>query len=188
MNSITPSSSNHHIVTNSNADSLTDLNRSFERDGSQKHLNSTISSTHSSHSSHSHRIHQTQSDNQHPRSKHKSHHHSLDRDSNSKMYPDISSRQFYNTNPKPQSNCKHHQITRQSTSLKNVVKSRSNQSNSSISKIEDPLGLNNSDDCLNGDRMSLSSHCSADTIMHKNLNTVTGTGSGKPPKQCCKHH
>lgn len=146
--SVTPSSSHHHNLSgnNSQGESAPDLNRTPERDH-QPHSCSDQSQSHGH--SHSHR------------SKHKSsHHHSLDRDGNNKTYSDVSLRQFYNTNPKPHSaNCykkQPHQTSRQSVPLKNVVKSRSNQSNSSLPKME----MNGSEEYLNGDRLSISSHCS----------------------------
>lgn len=162
-NSITPSSSQQHNLNNVNADdSIHELNRTHESD------RTSIPSNYPYHTG------------QKPKSSHL-HHHSLDRDGNNKMYPDISMR-HYNTNPKPHNaNCQQ---------LKNVVKSRSNQSNSSMSKYDGhaTASINGSDECLNGDRLSISSHCSSSTATVADLHAAKSRSASRLSKHSCKKH
>lgn len=188
INSMTPSSSNQHIVgmmNGCNGDS-SDHNRTLERDG----RNSSISSTHSPHRTHtSNSAYISTSEAQN----NKSHHHSLDRESNNKGFREMSSCQFYNTNPKPQAHSKqqkklqqaNNQSSRQSMPMKTVVKSQSNLSNNIISKSDANMAMNSSDECLNTDRMSIHSQCNSD--IYKNRHVILAS-SNKSSKQYCKYH
>lgn len=164
-NSVTPSSSHQHNLNNANTgDSIHELNRAHESDRSSIPPNCP----------HNYSVGQTK-----PKS---SHHHSLDRDGNNRMYPDISMRHFYNTNPKPHNaNCQQ---------LKNVVKSRSNQSNSSMTKYDGhaATSINGSDECLNGDRLSISSHCSSSTATVADLHAAKSRSASRLSKHSCKKH
>lgn len=163
--SVTPSSSHQHNLNNVNntGDSIHELNRAHEPDRSSIPPNCPYN----------------YSAGQKPKS---SHHHSLDRDGNNKMYPEISMRHFYNTNPKPHNaNCQQ---------LKNVVKSRSNQSNASMSKYDGhaTASINGSDECLNGDRLSISSHCSSSTATVADLHAAKSRSASRLSKHSCKKH
>lgn len=191
INSMTPSSSSQHIVgmmNGCNGDSTSDHNRTLERDG----RNSSISTSHSPHRTHTSTItYNNTSENQN----NKSHHHSLDRESNNKTYREMGTRQFYNTNPKPQGHSKQQKqqklqqsnnlCGRQSMPMKNVAKSQSNLSNNIISKSDANMAINSSDECLNIDRMSIHSQCNSD--IYKNRHMILAS-SNKSSKQYCKYH
>lgn len=183
INSMTPSSSNQHIVGMMNG---CNGDNTLERDG----RNSSISSAHSPHRTHtSNSTYNNMSDTQN----NKSHHHSLDRESNNKCYREMSTRQFYNTNPKPQGHSKqqkkiqqiNNQSSRQSMPMKTVAKSQSNLSNNIISKSDANMAMNSSDECLNTDRMSIHSQCNSD--IYKNRHMILAS-SNKSSKQYCKYH
>lgn len=191
INSMTPSSSSQHIVgimNGCNGDNNSDHNRTLERDG----RNSSISSSHSPHRTHTSAstYNTTICENQN----NKSHHHSLDRENN-KSYREIGTRQFYNTNPKPQGHSKqqkqqklqqsNNQSTRQSMPMKVVAKSQSNLNNTIISKSDANMAINSSDECLNTDRMSIHSQCNSD--IYKNRHMILAS-SNKSSKQFCKYH
>lgn len=193
---MTPSSSNQHIVglmNGCNGDNVSDHNRTLERDGRQ----SSISSSHSPHRTHTSNSSYT---NTSEHQNNKSHHHSLDRESNNKCYREIGTRQFYNTNPKPQGHSKQQKqqqklqqqsnnqsMARQSMPMKNVAKSQSNLSNTTlISKSDANMAINSSDECLNMDRMSVHSQCNNSEI-YKNRHMIIAS-SNKSAKQYCKYH
>lgn len=165
-NSVTPSSSHQHNLNNVNhtGDSIHELNRAHESDRHSNPPNCPYNLSGSQKSK-------------------SSHHHSLDRDGNNKMYPDMALRHFYNTNPKPHNaNCQQ---------LKNVVKSRSNQSNSSMSKYDGHAtsSINGSDECLNGDQLSISSHCSSSTATVADMHAAAKSRSAsRLSKHSCKKH
>lgn len=196
INSMTPSSSSQHIVgmmNGCNGDNASDHNRTLERDG----RNSSISTSHSPHRTHTSNItsnitYNNTSENQN----NKSHHHSLDRESNNKTYREMGTRQFYNTNPKPQGQSKQQKqqklqqsnnlCARQSMPLKTVAKSQSNLSNTTIiSKSDANMAINSSDECLNIDRMSIHSQCNSE--IYKNRHMILAS-SNKSSKQYCKYH
>lgn len=192
INSMTPSSSNQHIVgmmNGCNGDNISEHNRTMiEHDG----RNSSISSSHSPHRTHtSNSSYNNTSENQN----NKSHHHSLDRESNNKSFREMGTRQFYNTNPKPQGNSKqqkqqkiqqiNNQTARQSMPMKNVAKSQSNLSNNIISKSDANMAINSSDECLNIDRMSIHSQCNGD--IYKNRHMILAS-TKQSSKQYCKYH
>lgn len=202
INSMTPSSSNQHIVGMMNGcngggggDNTSEHNRTMaEHDNGRS---SSISSTHSPHRTHTSisSYNNATLENQN----NKSHHHSLDRESNNKSYREMGTRQFYNTNPKPQGHSKqqkqqklqqinNQQIARQSMPMKNIVaKSQSNLSNNLISKSDaNVAAVNSSDECLNNiDRMSIHSQCNSD--IYKNRHMILAS-SNKSTKQYCKYH
>lgn len=205
INSMTPSSSSHHIgmLNGCNGDNNSEHNHTLERNDGR---NSSISSSHSPHrtlttnSSYNNGI---ICENQNT----KSHHHSLDRESNNKCYREIGQRQFYNTNPKPQAYSKQqkqqqlqqqeqrqqqqkfHQsnnlASRQSMPMKTVAKS--NLSNTTISKSDANMAINSSDECLNFDRMSIHSQCNSDIYKNRHM-ILASSNSNKSSKQYCKYH
>lgn len=192
INSMTPSSSSQHIMNGCNGDNNSEHNRTLERDG----RNSSISSSHSPHRTHtSNSSYNTITENQ----INKSHHHSLDRESNNKTYREMGSRQFYNTNPKPQAHAKQQQqqqkqqksqqqSSRQSMPMKCVAaKSHSNLGNSIISKSDANMATNSSDEGLNIDRMSIHSQCNSDIYKNRHM-ILSSTSSNKSSKQYCKYH
>lgn len=158
---------------------------SLERDG----RNSSISSTHST----NHSPHRTfNSHGTVPENPNK--HHSLERESNNKLYRDIGTRQFYNTNPKPHAHSKqtkqklqqsNNQLARQSMPIKNGTKSQTNLSNTTIiSKSDANMAMNNSsDECLSNEQ-SIHSQCNND--IYKNRHMILA--SNKSTKQYCKYH
>lgn len=194
INSMTPSSSNQHIVEmingcNGDNNSNADHNRTLECDG----RNSSISSSRSPH-----RTHTSNSSYNYvcENPNNKSHHHSLDRESNNKCYREIGTRQFYNTNPKPREHSKqqkqqqkiqqsNNQSTRQSMPMKMATKSQSNLSNTTISKSDANMEINSSDECVNLDRMSIHSQCNND--IYKNRHIILASAN-KSSKQYCKYH
>lgn len=199
INSMTPSSSSQHIVgmmNGCNGDNTSDHNRTLERDG----RNSSISSSHSPHRTLTSNV--VSYNNTCENQNNKSHHHSLDRESNNKsLYKsEMGTRQFYNTNPKPQGNSKqpkqpqqqppksqqpNNLSSRQSMPMQKVVKSQSNLSNTTISKSDANMAINSSDECLNLDRMSIHSQCNSD--IYKNRHMILAS-SNKSSKQYCKYH
>lgn len=188
INSMTPSSSSQHLV-GCNGDSTSEHNRTLERDG----RNSSISSSHSPHRTLTSNVsYNNACENQN----NQSHHHSLDRESNNKTYREMGTRQFYNTNPKPQANSKQQKqpkiqqqsnnlASRQSMPMQKIVKSQSNLSNSTISKSDANMAINSSDECLNLDRMSIHSQCNSD--IYKNRHMILAS-TNKSSKQYCKYH
>lgn len=180
VNSITPSSSNHHIVECAD--------QTLERDGRK----SSVSSSHSPHRNHN-GVENANHTNQ--QSNNKSHHHSLDRDGNNKSCRDMP-RHFYNTNPKPHGHSKHqkqqklhsteatnNQLARQSMHM-GPNKSQTNLiSNTTISKSDANVTLNSSDECLSGDRFSMHSH--GNEFLKNRHMLIT---SNKLNKQYCKYH
>lgn len=184
---MTPSSSSQHIVgimNGCNGDNMSEHNRTLERDG----RNSSISSSHSPHRTHtSNSTYNTMTENQN----NKSHHHSLDRESNREF---MGTRQFYNTNPKPQAHSKQQKQqklqsnnVRQSMPMKNVAKSHSTLGNSTISKSDANMAINSSDECLNTDRMSIHSQCNSDIYKNRHM-ILSSTSSNKSSKQYCKYN
>lgn len=186
---MTPSSSSQHIVgimNGCNGDNASEHNRTLERDG----RNSSISSSQSPHRTHtSNSTYNTMTENQN----NKSHHHSLDRESNREF---MGTRQFYNTNPKPQAHSKQQKqqklqsnnlSSRQSMPMKNVAKSHSTLGNSTISKSDANMAINSSDECLNTDRMSIHSQCNSDIYKNRHM-ILSSTSSNKSSKQYCKYN
>lgn len=192
INSMTPSSSSQHLVgmmNGCNGDNTSEHNRTLERDG----RNSSVSSSHSPHRTITSNVsYNNACENQN----NQSHHHSLDRESNNKMYREMGTRQFYNTNPKPQANSKQQKqqkiqqqsnnlASRQSMPMQKIVKSQSNLSNTTISKSDANMAINSSDECLNLDRMSIHSQCNSD--IYKNRHMILAS-TNKSSKQYCKYH
>lgn len=187
---MTPSSSNQHIVgmTNGcNGDNMSS-DRSLERDGRKSSISSTHSTNHSPHRNF--KSHGTGDTNQQANG---SHHHSLDRESNNKIYRENSmGTRFYNTNPKPQAHIKqkmqqsnNNQLARQSMPMKNIAKSQSNLSNTTIiSKSDANMAMNSSDDECPSNDMSVRSQCNND--IYKNRHMILA--SNKSSKQYCKYH
>lgn len=191
---MTPSSSTQHIVgmTNGcNGDNISS-DHSLERDGRKSSISSMHSTSHSPHRNFkSHGVYDL---NQQTNG---SHHHSLDRESNNKMHRDNNmATRFYNTNPKPHAHTKqkqtqkiqhsnNNQLARQSMPMKNITKSQSNLSNTTIiSKSDANMAINSSDDeCQSNDR-SIQSQCNND--IYKNRHMILA--SNKSSKQYCKYH
>lgn len=156
--------------------------------------NSSISSSHSPHRNHN--SNENQNKQQQQAQNNKSHHHSLDRESNNKMCRDIGTRQFYNTNPKPHGHSNkqktpklpqdgNNQLSRQSMPM-NTNKSQTNLiSNTIISKSDANMTINSSDECLNIDRMSIHSQCNND--IYKNRHMIL-TSNKLSKQQYCKYH
>lgn len=155
----------------------------MERDRSSQHSFTSISSSSRHHHSHSHNQQHPQ---QHSHQRHqKSHHSSLDRDNNGKTANESNSRQFYNTNPMPHS----HIHKQHSNPSRSVTKSRSSQSNTSISMLDGYPDINNSEEFLNFSASAMSNHRCSGSINGDSIETRScGGGRSKPPTDPSKYH